>query len=124
MDSHVSPRRDALPPALRFRFQALELALEAVVRLRAPIRKIRAQDRELGDQLRDALTHACTALGEGDGRRGGNQRLAFRRAIGEAREALVALRIALAWGWVHLDEVREGAALLDRVIAMVHRQSR
>ncbi|HJK94599.1 MAG TPA: four helix bundle protein [Polyangiaceae bacterium LLY-WYZ-15_(1-7)] len=124
MDSNESTRHDALPSTLRFRFQALELALDAVVHLRSAIRKVRARDRELGDQMRNALTHTCTALGEGDGRRGGNQRLAFRRAIGEAREVLVALRIALAWGWLSVDEVREGAALLDRVIAMVHRQSR
>jgi four helix bundle protein len=61
-------------------------------------------------------------LGEGQKRDGGNQQLAFRRARGEANEALTAVRLAAAWGYIERAEAL--SEKLDHLVAVLVRLTR
>ena len=69
-------------------FYTLDFAIEVVRDIRPVVRRIGKHDGELHSQLKRAMTRCVLALGEGQRREGGNKRLAFRRACGEASEAL------------------------------------
>jgi len=102
-------------------FEALDVILLAIERLRHVVAKIRRSDRELGDQLRAALSSVALNLAEGSRSDGGNRIARFSTAAGSNHEARAGLRVAMAWGYVGAAEVAEGEALLDRVAAMLHR---
>jgi len=77
---------------------------------------IRRRDHELGDQCARARVKACMALGEADGRRGGNRRLRLREADGEMAELACGLRMAAMLGYV--GDIDEAVALVERGRAM------
>jgi four helix bundle protein len=97
---------------------ALELVLAAIPRAREIVAKIRLADRHLADQLRRAITSTALNLAEADGNRDGNRRVRLETAHGSANEAKVALRIAVAWGYVTQHEVDDVFAVIDRAGAM------
>jgi len=97
---------------------ALDLTLAIMPSTRALVAKIRLADRYLADQLRRAVTSIALNLGEADGNRDGNRRMRLETAHGSANEAKVALRVAVAWGYVEQQDVDEIFAIIDRVGAM------
>lgn len=97
---------------------ALDLTLAIIPKARELVAKIRMTDRYLADQFRRAVTSIALNLGEADGNRDGNRRLRLQTAHGSANEAKVALRIAVAWGYVVQEDVDEIFAIIDRVGAM------
>ena len=102
-------------------FEALEVSLLAIERLRHVVVKIRRNDRDLGDQIRAALSSVTLNLAEGNRSDGGNRIARFSTAAGSNHEARAALRVAAAWRYVAATEIAEGEALLNRVAAMLHR---
>ena len=112
------PDQNKQPPRT---FEALDVTLVAITRLRDVVGKIRRCNRELGDQIRASLSSVALNLAEGSGSEGGNRLSRFSSAAGSNQETRAALRVAVAWGYVAEAEVAEGEALLDRVAAMLHR---
>jgi four helix bundle protein len=102
-------------------FEALEVTLLAIARLRDVVTKIRRADRDLGDQIRASLSSVALNLAEGNRSDGGNRFARFSNAAGSNHETRAALRVAVAWGYISESEIAEGEALLDRVAAMLHR---
>ncbi len=109
----------ATPPSSRF--QVLEVALQAVETLRPVVARIRQCDRDLGEQIRRALSSVALNIGEGSGNEGGTRLARFSTAAGSNSEVRAALRVAIAWGYVSGTEVEAGEQLLDRIAAMLHR---
>jgi len=102
-------------------FQALDVSIQAVDFLRPLVARIREHDRDLGEQLRRALSSVVLNLSEGSGSRAGHWLARFSTAAGSNEEARAALRVAVAWGYVAAPEIADGDALLDRVSAMLYR---
>jgi four helix bundle protein len=109
------------PPRSPTRFIVLELALRAIEVLRPVVARIRRCDRDLGEQLRTALSAVALNAGEGNGSSGGNRIVRFSSALASADESRVALRAAVAWAYVHASEIEEGDKLLDRVAGALYR---
>ncbi len=78
-------------------------------------------DRDLGEQVRRALSSVALNVAEGNSSEGGNRLTRFSSAAGSASEARAVLRVAIAWGYVDASDLEAGEALLDRVAAMLHR---
>jgi four helix bundle protein len=62
--------------------------------------QIGRQDPALAKQLRDALSSVALNVAEGSDQRGARRTNHYAIALGSARESLVALRAAVAWGYV------------------------
>jgi four helix bundle protein len=107
------------PPSSRF--QVLDISVQAISTLRPVVARIRQSDRDLGEQLRRALSSLALNIAEGNRSEGGNRLTRFSSAAGSASEARAALRVAIAWGYVEASDVDAGETLLDRVGAMLHR---
>jgi four helix bundle protein len=89
--------------------------------LRPVVVRIRRHDRELGDQIRDALNSVALNAAEGNRSQGGHRIARFSTAAGSNSESRAALRVAVAWGYVEPRDIEAGDQLLDRVAAMLHR---
>jgi four helix bundle protein len=105
----------------RTQFDALETIIAAIETLRAVVGRIRREDRELGDQLRDALNSVALNIAEGNQSQGGHRIARFSTAAGSNGEARTSLRVAVAWGYVQATDTEPGEILLDRVAAMLYR---
>jgi four helix bundle protein len=108
----------ATPPSSRF--QVLEFALQAIETLRPVVARIRRCDRDLGEQIRRALSSVALNIGEGNQSEGGNRLSRFSTAAGSNAEVRAALRVAIAWGYVSGTDVEAGEHLLDRIAAMLY----
>ncbi len=103
------------------RFEAHDVAMEAIKALQGLIVKIRASDAGLADQLKRAATSMVLNLGEGSRRQGRDRIQHFRIASGSAAESADALDVAVAWGYLEPDDAATPRGLLDRVLAMTWR---
>jgi four helix bundle protein len=103
------------------RFLVLDLAIRAIEQLGPTVARIRNHDRDLGEQLRRALSSSALNIAEGNRSQGGHRLARFSTAAGSNAESRAALRVAVAWGYVQAHEVEPGDVLLDRVAAMLHR---
>jgi four helix bundle protein len=101
-------------------FIVLDLAIEAIEVLRPIVAGIRRCDRDLGEQLRRALSSAALNVAEGNHSEGGHRLTRFSTAAGSNAEARAALRVAVAWGYVRASDIEVGDVLLDRVAGMLH----
>ncbi|HEY2510790.1 MAG TPA: four helix bundle protein [Polyangiaceae bacterium] len=102
-------------------FIVLEVAIQAIEKLRPVVAQIRRADRDLGEQLRRALSSIALNIAEGNQSDGGNRLARFSTAAGSNQECRAALRVAVAWGYVEHADIADGEALLDRVAALLHR---
>jgi four helix bundle protein len=102
------------------RFVVLDLSIRAIEVLRPTVARIRQHDRDLGEQLRRALSSCALNIAEGNRSQGGHRLARFSTAAGSNAESRAALRVAVAWGYVDAHDIEAGDALLDRVAAMLH----
>ena len=103
---------------------ALEVSLDVIRTLRAPLAAIRVCDPKLYDQIRRAVSSVALNIAEGQGRLGRDRRHFWRIAAGSANEVRTALRVAMAWGDLTPESVEPTLTLLDRVAAMLWRMTR
>jgi four helix bundle protein len=101
-------------------FLVLDLSVRGVEILRTVVMTIRRCDRDLGEQLRRALSSVVLNIAEGNRSQGGHRIARFSTAAGSNAEARAALRLAVAWGYVAPREIEEGDAVLDRVGGMLY----
>jgi four helix bundle protein len=99
----------------------LELAIRAIEILRPVVERIRRHDRDLGEQLRTALSSVALNIAEGNHSQGGHRIARFSTAAGSNGESRTALRVAVAWGYVEARDIEAGERVLDSVAAMLHR---
>ena len=101
------------------RFEALELALCIIAQLPNILRAIRRHDSRLANQIRDAGSSVVLNLGEGSRRRGRDRSHLFSISAGSAEEVRVALRVALAWGYLTEHSLRDVLEDIDRLQRML-----
>jgi four helix bundle protein len=105
--------------------QPLEHALEVITLARPLVEAVGRRDRDLGAQLRRALSSIALNIAEATGNQAGNARLRYESARGSLYEARAALHVAVAWGYVSADDAREGLeslhALGGRVFGLARR---
>ena len=77
--------------------------------------------RDLGEQIRRALSSVALNIGEGSGNEGGTRIARYSTAAGSNAEVRAALRVAVAWGYVSGTQVEAGEQLLDRIAALLYR---
>jgi len=104
-------------------FELLDVAYEAIARLRVVVRTVERSDRDLARQIRRAASSIALNIGEAREREQRDRVHLIRIAHGSASEVRVALQVALAWGFLDLETVAPIDALLDRVGAMCWRLS-
>jgi four helix bundle protein len=102
-------------------FLVLDCAIQAIEVLRPVVARIRQCDRNLGEQLRRALSSVALNIAEGNSSEGGLRLSRFSSAAGSASEVRAGLRVTVAWGYVSPSQVAAGERLLDAVAAMLHR---
>jgi four helix bundle protein len=93
----------------------------AIEVLRPTVAKVRRCDRDLGEQLRTALSAVALNAAEGGGSSGGSRIQRFSTAPGSTDESRITLRAAVAWGYIEMREIEEGDRLLDRVAGALYR---
>ena len=102
-------------------FEARNVAEQFVASLRYIIETVADRDANLGSQLRRAAISAALNTSEGGRRTGRDRKSRFRIAAGECDEAMSAVRVAVALGWVTPAQAQPAAALADRLQAMLYR---
>ena len=102
-------------------FEAREIAEQFVASLRYNIETVADRDANLGSQLRRAAISTALNTSEGGRRTGRDRKSRFRIAAGECDEAMSAVRVAIALGWVDPIATAPADALADRLRAMLWR---
>ena len=97
------------------------MAVLAIETLRPVVVRIRQCDRDLGEQIRRALSSIALNIAEGSGNEGGTRLSRFSSAAGSNAEVRAGLRVAVAWGYVGAGDVEAGERLLDSIAAMLHK---
>jgi four helix bundle protein len=104
----------------------VEHALDVVALSRSLVEVVQRKDKDLASQLRRAISSICLNLSEGFGCAGGNRRLRFETALGSLNEAMTAVRVAVAWGYLEQSDVNtliESIGVLGgRIAGLVRKQ--
>jgi four helix bundle protein len=106
------------------RQQLLDQVLYIIEQARPLVEAVARRDRDLGSQIRRALSSVGLNLAEGCGSAAGNARLRFDSARGSLYEANAGLRLAVAWGYVGAQACAPVLAAIDRLGARVFGLSR
>jgi len=81
--------------------------------------KVARHDRDLAQQMKRASTSAALNGSEGVWAKAGKRRSRLEDAVNPAREALMALRLAGACGYLPAPEVAAAVKEVDSVIAVL-----
>ena len=106
------------------RQQLLDQVLHIIEQARPLVEAVARRDRDLGAQIRRALSSVGLNLSEGFGSAAGNARLRFESARGSLYEAQAGLRLAVAWGYVAAQDCAPVLGAIDRLGARVFGLSR
>ena len=106
------------------RFNALELALGTIAILAQLLPSIQRRDARLATHIRDAGSSVALNLGEGNRRQGRDRTHLWRVASGSAEEVRVALRVAVAWGYLGEKAVAEALQRIDYLQAVLWKLTR
>jgi four helix bundle protein len=106
------------------RQQFLDQVLHIIEQARPLVAAVARRDRDLGSQIRRALSSVGLNLSEGFGSAAGNARLRFESARGSLYEAQAGLRLAVAWGYVSAQACAPVLGAIDRLGARVFGLSR
>ena len=94
------------------------VSIELIQFLRPLVERIRRRDRSLADQLVRAANSIALNVAEADRSDGGTARSRFHSAAGSASETLMALRAAVAWGYIGAQAAHAAEQHLDRIRAL------
>ncbi|MEO8182287.1 MAG: four helix bundle protein [Deltaproteobacteria bacterium] len=106
------------------RQQLLDQVLHIIEQARPLVEAVARRDRDLGSQIRRALSSVGLNLSEGFGSAAGNARLRFESARGSLYEAQAGLRMAVAWGYLSAQECAPVLGAIERLGAHVFGLSR
>jgi four helix bundle protein len=106
------------------RQQLLDQVLHIIEHARPLVEAVARRDRDLGSQIRRALSSVGLNLSEGFGAAGGNGRMRFESARGSLYETQAGLRMAVAWGYLSAQDCAPVLAAIDRLGARVFGLSR
>ena len=106
------------------RQQLLDQVLHIIEQARPRVEAVARRDRDLGSQIRRALSSVALNLSEGFGSAGGNARLRFESARGSLYEAQAGLRVPVAWGYLSAEECAPVLGAIDRLGGRVFGLSR
>jgi len=106
------------------RQQLLDQVLYVIQHARPLVEAVARRDRDLGSQIRRALSSVGLNLSEGFGSAAGNGRLRFESARGSLYEAQAGLRVAVAWGYLSAQDCAPVLEAIDRLGARVFGLSR
>src|SRR5215204_6953688 len=104
--------------------QVAELSVQLIEALRPLIGRIKARDKSLADQLTRAASSVCLNIAESQHSDPGNRRARLFSAAGSANESLMAVRVAVAWGYCGQNDGKPAIAVLDRILAMLWKMNR
>ena len=111
-------------PTNLLRFQAFSLSLDVIRALRDLMDDVRAHDRSLEKQLREAASSVALNTAESRGRKGKDKTHFLRIALGSAEETAACLHVADAWGYIPLEKSRACQAKLDHLLAILGKLTR
>jgi len=81
--------------------------------------KVARHDANLARQMKNSSSSSALNASEGVWARAGKRRSRLEDAVNEARETLVALRLARACGYLGKAEAGAGIALLENIIPVL-----
>ena len=105
-------------------FQVEELSLQLVEALVPLMPRIRQRDKSLEDQLRRAASSIGLNCAEAAFSDPGNRRARLFTAAGSAGETRHALRQAVAWRIVTVEDAAAAMKLAERIVAILWRMTR
>src|SRR5688572_33193826 len=105
-------------------FKVADLSVELIKTLRPLIGRIKARDKSLADQLTRAASSVCLNIAESQHSDPGNRRARLFSAAGSANESLMAVRVAVAWGYLGANDGKLAMGLLGRILAVLWRMTR
>jgi four helix bundle protein len=101
------------------RLEALELSLSCIAILRKLFPSSRVRDSRLATHIRDAGSSVSLNLAEGNRRTGRDRIHLWNIASGSAEEVRIALRVAVAWGYLGENAVTEALQRIDHLQAVL-----
>ena len=119
--TQAAPERSMHSP---LRHQLLEQVLHVIEQARPLVDAVARRDRDLGSEIRRALSSVTLNIAEGFGSAAGNARLRFESARGSLYEAQAGLQVGVAWSYLSADECAPVLAAIDRLGARVFGLSR
>ena len=102
------------------RQQLLDASLSIISQAQPLVDAVARRDRDLGSQLRRALSSVALNLAEGLGSAAGNARLRFESARGSLYEAQMGLRVAAAWGYVASEDCTPILVAMDHLAGRLY----
>jgi four helix bundle protein len=93
--------------------QLIQEICNIVAMARPLVESIERRDRDLGTQLRRALSSVALNVAEGFGCRAGHSRSRFETAHGSLFEVRAALGVAVAWGYISEAQIAESSQRMD-----------
>ena len=100
-------------------FVAYDIALEVIANLRRVVDTIRAHDAKLAQQIVASASSVAANVAEGNRRIGRDRLHLFRIAAGSADETRAHLQVAMAWGWLEVEDVAPALKSIDRELGLL-----